>query len=98
MINNQIKKKYILKCRCLSPNHKIFLTQEYSGIGFLNIVKNFSEKTSFWESVKSAIKYVLCEEEPMIDKEFVIRKEDVIKLENFVIDLKESDIYKDTSK
>ncbi|HPJ86730.1 MAG TPA: hypothetical protein PLU55_01315 [Candidatus Pacearchaeota archaeon] len=94
MINNRIKKKYILKCMCSSPNHKIFLTKEYSGIGFISIVKNFSEKSSFWERVKSAIKYVLSEEEPMIDKEFVIRKEDVIKLENFVIDLKESDIYR----
>ncbi len=94
MISNQIKKKYILKCQCQLPNHKIFLTQEYSGVGFINIVKNFNEKSSWWERIKSAIKYVLSEEESMIDKEFVIRKGDVIKLENFVKDLKDSDIYK----
>lgn len=98
MISNRIKKKYILKCQCQLPNHKIFLTQEYSGVGFINIVKNFNEKSSWWERIKSAINYVFSEEEAMVDKEFVVRKEDVIKLENFVKDLKDSDIYKDILK
>ena len=94
MTSNRIKKKYILKCRCFSPNHKIFLTQEYSGVGCISIVKNFNEKSSWWERLKLAINYVFSEEEAMVDKEFVVRKEDVIKLENFVKDLKDSDIYK----
>lgn len=94
MTSNRIKKKYILKCSCFSPNHKIFLTQEYSGAGFISIVKNFNEKSSWWERLKLAINYVFSEEEAMVDKEFVVRKEDVIKLENFVKDLKDSDIYK----
>jgi len=70
------------------------LTQEYSGAGFISIVKNFNEKSSWWERLKLAINYVFSEEEAMVDKEFVVRKEDVIKLENFVKDLKDSDIYK----
>ena len=70
------------------------MTQEYSGVGFISIVKNFNEKSSWWERLKLAINYVFSEEEAMVDKEFVVRKEDVIKLENFVKDLKDSDIYK----
>lgn len=70
------------------------MTQEYSGAGFISIVKNFNEKSSWWERLKLAINYVFSEEEAMVDKEFVVRKEDVIKLENFVKDLKDSDLYK----